>query len=83
MFVRMLLEIRPKPGQHRHSPRRHGLGRSVRLRVRQEDRGPPTSFERRQIVAEKENNDFVIVAEPSLGHHAVSHPARKSSRPAA
>ena len=36
MFVRMLLEIPPKTGQHRDSPRRHGLGRSVRLRVRQE-----------------------------------------------
>ena len=66
-FVRMLLEIPPKPG-------RTQIPRGAMVSVDQYDYvfvkkpGKPERFERRQIVAEKESNDFVIVAEPSLGH---------------
>ncbi len=67
MFVRMLLEIPPKSGQHVDPPRRHGFGRPVRLCLRQEARDDSTASSDGRSFAEKENNDFVIVAAPSLG----------------
>ena len=66
MFVRMLLDVRPKSGSTL-------IPRSAMVSVDQYDyvfvkqKGTTDRFERRQIVAEKENNDFVIVAAPSLG----------------
>jgi membrane fusion protein, heavy metal efflux system len=66
MFARMLLEVRPKPGSTL-------IPRAAMVSVDQYDyvfvtrKGTTDRFERRQIVPEKENNDFVIVAAPSLG----------------
>ena len=66
MFARMLLEVRPKSGSTL-------IPRSAMVSVDQYDyvfvkqKGTTDRFERRQIVADKENNDFVIVAAPSLG----------------
>ena len=66
MFARMLLEVRPKSGSTL-------IPRDAMVSVDQYDyvfvkqKGTTDRFERRQIVPEKETNDFVIVAAPSLG----------------
>ena len=76
MFVRMLLEIPPKPGQT-------VIPRIAMVSVDRYDYvfvkkpGKANQFERRQIVVVKENNDVVIVAEPSVGQRR-SHTRRGS-----
>jgi membrane fusion protein, heavy metal efflux system len=70
-FARMELDVRPKPGSTL-------IPRSAMVSVDQYDyvfvkkKGTGNRFERRQIVAEKENNDIVIVAAPSLGQHGLT-----------
>jgi cobalt-zinc-cadmium efflux system membrane fusion protein len=67
MFVRVMLEIPPKPGQT-------VIPRGAMVSVDRVDyvfvKVPGTSdkFERRSIIVTKENNDFVLVSEPSHGN---------------
>ena len=67
MFVRVLLEVSPKPGQT-------VIPRGAMVSVDRVDyvfaKQPGTNdkFERRPIVVVKENNDFVVVSQPSPGN---------------
>ena len=65
-FVRVLLEIPPKPNQT-VIPRGAmvSVDRVDYVFVKRSDKSD--KFERRPIVVAKENNDFVIVSEPSQG----------------
>ena len=67
MFVRMLLDIPPTPG-NTLIPRiaMVSVDRYEYVFVKKPGKG--NRFERRQIVVVKESNDVVIVAKPSLGH---------------
>ncbi len=66
-FVRVKLEVPPKPG-------RTIIPRSAMVSVDRQDYvfirkpGKTASFERRPILVAKESNDFVVVAEPAEGH---------------
>ena len=71
MFVRVLLEIATKTGADRYSAIRHGIGRPVRLRLRQKP-GKVDTFERRQVFVSIEKNDLVIVAQPSQDHRGLA-----------
>jgi cobalt-zinc-cadmium efflux system membrane fusion protein len=67
MFVRMMLDIAPKPG-------RTVIPRSAMVSVDRfeyvfiKEPDAPARFSRRRIFVAKENNDIVIVAEPSADH---------------
>jgi len=67
MFVRVLLEVPPKPGQT-------VIPRGAMVSVDRVDYvfvkqpGKKDKFERRPIVVAKENNDFVLVSETSPGN---------------
>ena len=67
MFVRVLLEVSPKEGQT-------VIPRGAMVSVDRVDYvfvkqpGKIDKFERRPIVVAKENNDFVVVSEPSPGN---------------
>ena len=67
MFVRVLLEVSPKQGQT-------VIPRGAMVSVDRVDYvfakqpGKNDKFERRPIVVAKENNDFVVVSEPSPGN---------------
>jgi membrane fusion protein, heavy metal efflux system len=71
MFARIELDVKPKPGSTL-------IPRVAMVSVDQYDyvfvkqKGTTDRFERRQIVAEKENNDFVIVGAPTLGQRGLS-----------
>ena len=66
MFVRVLLDVPPKPGQT-------VIPRGAMVSVDRVDYvfvkqpGKTDKFERRPIVVAKENNDFVVVSKPSPG----------------
>ncbi len=66
-FVKLLVQIQPKPGQT-------VIPRSAMVSVDRQDYvfvlkpGKVKSFERRPILAAKESNDIVVVARPSEGH---------------
>ena len=66
-FVKVLLEVPPKKG-HTVIPRASmvSVDRSDYVFVKKP--GKDNQFERRRIFVAKENNDFVIVAEPSVDH---------------
>ncbi len=67
MFVRVLLEIPPKP-------RQTVIPRGAMVSVDRVDYvfvkqpGKSNKFERRPIIVAKENNDFVVVSQPSYGN---------------
>ena len=67
MFVRVLLEVSPKPGQT-------VIPRGAMVSVDRVDYvfakqpGANDKFERRPIIVAKENNDFVVVSQPSPGN---------------
>jgi cobalt-zinc-cadmium efflux system membrane fusion protein len=71
MFVRMVLEIPPQPG-NTMIPRiaMVSVDRYEYVFVRKP--GPGFRFERRQIAVVKENNDIVIVAKPSLARSGLT-----------
>jgi cobalt-zinc-cadmium efflux system membrane fusion protein len=71
MFVRVLLEIPPEPGQT-------VIPRTAMVSVDRVDYvflkrpGAKAQFERRPITVAKENNDYVLVAPPFNGHPQLS-----------
>jgi cobalt-zinc-cadmium efflux system membrane fusion protein len=71
MFVRMLLEIPPAIG-NTTIPRIAMVSVDRYEYVFVKKPGLAHRFERRQIVAVKENNDVVIVAKPSLSHSGLT-----------
>ncbi len=66
-FVKVLLEIPPKKG-HTVIPRISMVSVDGSDYVFVKKPGNANRFERRRIFVAKENNDFVIVAEPSVDH---------------
>jgi membrane fusion protein, heavy metal efflux system len=70
-FVKVLLEIPPKEG-HTVIPRASMVSVDRFDYVFVKKPGKANQFERRRMFVAKENNDFVIVAEPSVDHFGLT-----------
>ena len=82
MFVRVLAGDSAQAGQDGHPPRGHGFGRSGRLRVRQEGRGPSSSLSVVRSSWPRKTTTSFWSPQPTRKTGDSSR-ARKSSRPAA